>query len=186
MTAPAVIARRQAVVAPVHPATRELAGLVAHGPAKRRPKVCLAGPLVRIGDQLLDQVEAVRLWAELGDALGLAERERRPQAWGWLADWLEDAFRGAILVEVREGKLRHEAHVVKIDATRAMARIAPYEVAHLRRPRPASRTWTGPVAVYSPGPLGVGPRSPDATLAFTRRTIRVGARELEAAPEVGP
>lgn len=186
MTAPAVVARRAALQAPVHQSALDLAALTAPLPCKRRPKVAQAGELIRVGDQLLDQAEAVRLWSELGDALGLAERGRRPRAWGWLAEWLDDAFKVAAQIEVRDRGARVQAAAIRLDEARAMVRLAPFEVAHLRRLRSSSRTWTGPVAVYSPGPLGVGPLSPDATLAFTSRTVRAGTREIETAPVVGP
>jgi hypothetical protein len=186
VTAPAPIARRQVVAPPAHRAARELAALAGSGPTVRRPKVTRSGDLIRVGDQLLDQAEAVRLWSDLGAALGLAERERRPQAWGWLTEWLEDAFNSAIVVDLREGRTRHQARLVKIGADRAMAQIAPFEVAHLRRRRAGSTTWIGTVGIYTPGPLAVSRFSPDASLAFTRRTVRVGAREIDAAPEVRP
>jgi len=130
-------------------------------------------------------VEAVRLWAELGAVLGLAERERRPVAWSFLVDWLDLAFRDAVDVEIREAKARKRARAILVAPNRAMVRLEPFAVAHLRL-RTASRTWTGAVAYYWPGNMGTDPRNPDPMLAFTGRTVRASLAALEAAPLVGP
>jgi len=182
---PAAIVRRAPVVARVvsSPAL-ELAALQAEAPAAR-PKVALAGELVRVGGQLLDQVEAVRLWAELGAVLGLAERERRPVAWSFLVDWLDRCFLEAVPVQVQEGPARLEGLAIRVLEDRALVRVGPFAVAHLRlRTTPSSRTWTGPVAYYWPGALGTDPRNPDPHLGFTRRTIRASRQVLELAPLV--
>jgi len=151
--------------------------------------VALAGELVRVGDRLLDQAEAVRLWAELGDALGLAERERRPRAWSFLVDWLDLAFLEAVEVEVREAKIRKPGRAIRVAPDRALVRIEPFAVAHLRLRTRRSRTWTGAVAYYWPGSMGTGPRNPDPLLGFTGRTVRASLAALAAlaaAPLVEP
>lgn len=152
-----------------------------------RPSVGLAGELVRVGDRVLDQAEAVRLWVELGDVLGLAERERRPRAWGFLADWLDEAFAVSLEVEVREAKTKLQGRAVLLDGgRRALVRVGPFAVAHLRLHKPGSRTFTGAVAYYFPGSMGVDARNPDPLLSFTSRRIRATRRVLEHAPEVTP
>lgn len=179
--APIVQRRAVQLVEAARPAVA-LTRLVARGPVER-PKVVLAGELVRLGDQLLDQGEAVRLWAELGEALGLAERERRPRAWAHLVTWLDVAFLGAPTVEVREGKARISGPAYRYaDGRRALVRLGPFTVAHLRLRRKAAKTFTGMAANYFPGSMGLNPRNPDALLAFTNRRIKCHRRILDATP----
>lgn len=186
MTRPAPIARRRQLAPESSSAVLALAKLTAPGPTAKRPRVALAGELVRVGNTMLTQVDAVRLWADLGSALGMAERERRPLAWSYLVEWLDTVFQDGADLEVRELRERLVARVIRIGPRRALARVGPFAVAHLRLLRPRSRTWTGRVAHYFPGPMGTGPSNPDPLVSFTTRTIRAHIAQLEAAPEVTP
>lgn len=150
-----------------------------------RPRVALAGSRVRVGDRVLDQAEAVRLWSELGDALGLAERDRRPRAWANLVAWLDRAFADGAPVTVREGRQPLQGRAILVSPTRALVRLEPFAVAHLRRRSARSRSWTGTVAQYWPGSRSLSPDQPDAHLAFTERRIRASSSALVDAPTIG-
>lgn len=180
---PALITRatevREAPVRPLPRPAQSLAALV-EPTIVPAPRVQAAGALVRLGDQLLDQSEAVRVYLELGRVLGLAERDRRPVAWGYLVDWLNDGFEGRPVVELREGLIRHRGPALRTAEDRALVRIDAFTVAHLRRRRPGSKAWRGHLAHYWPGGNGVDRRCPDAKLGFTFREVRGLARALEA------
>lgn len=173
------------LVQPGH-AIQELARLSAAPPSVPVPRAMLHGDLVQVNGRLMDKAEAVRLWSELGQVLGLADRDRRPQAWAWLADWLDDAFAGSLALDVWEGRRKLQGHAVRLADRRAMVRVGPFEVAHLRLRAPSSRTWAGALAHYWPGALGTCRRSPDPCMAHTARVIRVARHRLEAAPLVTP
>jgi hypothetical protein len=146
-----------------------------------RPQVLATGG-VRLGELELSPTEAAELLIAL-------ERHRHPKAWRDLEAWIDHWFRLAVPVRVQEARARGTTGprvelgglVVRTSPGQAMVRLAPFQVAHLvaRRARP---WWSGPVADYSPGPLGTGPGSPDARPWFGVRRVRVAAELLAELP----
>lgn len=152
------------------------------------PPAVLVAPELRIeGDRItvlgveLGTDQARALWAQLGTALGEAQRHRRPKAWRDLQAWLDRAFQPGIRVSYREAstKVRGEGLAVLDGDGRAMVRVGIFQVAHLKRRR--SGKYTGAIADYWPGPLGTGANCPDPGLAFTARRILVSGDALAAA-----
>ncbi len=166
--------------------------LVAVDPGTVRPVLAPLelAPLQVLGDGIqvlgveLGTDQARALWAQLGEALGLAQRHRRPKAWGDLQAWLDRAFRPGIPVCFRETVARStgEGLAVLDGERRALVRVGIFQVAHLVRRK--SGGFTGPIADYFPGAMGTGPNCPDAMLAFTGRRIVVRGELLEGAAQV--
>ena len=193
MRPPALLRRERTSVATIRVRAEapELLAPVDQAPVRPVLSALELAPLQVLGDGIrvlgveLGTDQARALWAQLGEALGEAERHRRPRAWADLQAWLDRAFRPGIRVQFRETATRTtgEGLAVLDGDRRALVRVGIFQVAHLARRK--SGGWSGAIADYFPGALGAGPTSPDAGLAFTRRRILVRGELLEGARPAG-
>ena len=144
------------------------------------PTVERAGEGIEVMGAHLDVDQARALWARLGELLEEGQRARRPRAWADLQRWLDTAFRRGCSLEYRETATTNRGRGLTIleAPRRALIRVGLFQVAHLQRR--GSGSWTGPIADYVPGALGVGPHGPDAQFAFTARRVVIAASAMAA------